>query len=138
MDREKTIYRVTVVGSLCNFLLVAFKAVAGVVGHSPAMVADAVHSLSDFVTDLFVLVFVRLSNKPQDEDHEYGHGKYETLATSLIGLSLLFVGLLLLVDACGRIWRFIHGETLPSPGVIALWAAALSIVAKESLYWYTI
>lgn len=136
-DRQKTIYRVTLVGSLCNAVLLAFKAVAGIVGHSPAMVADAVHSLSDFITDLFVLLFVRLSNKPQDDDHEYGHGKYETLATSLIGLSLFAVGLLLLKDAAGRIWDFAHGTALGQPGIIALAAAGASILVKEALYWYT-
>ncbi|MCF0159641.1 MAG: cation transporter [Bacteroidaceae bacterium] len=136
-DRERAIYRVTLVGSLCNFALLGFKAVAGFVGHSPAMIADAVHSLSDFVTDIFVLFFVRLSNKPQDYDHEYGHGKYETLATSLIGLSLLVVGVGLFYDAAGRIWDYFHGVVIPQPGTIAFAAAGVSIAIKEALYWYT-
>ena len=136
-NREQTIYRVTLVGSVCNAVLLTFKAVAGIVGNSPAMVADAVHSLSDFVTDIFVLLFVRLSNKPQDCDHPYGHGKYETLATSLIGLSLLFVGFVLMKDAAERIWAFAHGATLAMPRMIALVAAAASVVIKEALYWYT-
>ena len=80
--------RVTFVGSVLNLLLVVLKLVAGVVGHSAAMVSDAVHSVSDFVTDIVVMVFVRISAQPQDEDHDYGHGKYETLATLLIGLAL--------------------------------------------------
>ena len=81
--REREIYKVTIVGSVVNFLLLLFKFFAGIVGHSAAMLADAVHSLSDFVTDIIVLVFVRLSSKPEDADHDYGHGKYETLATHL-------------------------------------------------------
>ena len=86
LSREKEIYKVTIVGSIVNFVLLAFKFVAGILGHSAAMLADAVHSLSDFVTDVIVLVFVRISNKPQDKDHDYGHGKYETLATAIIGI----------------------------------------------------
>lgn len=89
LSREKEIYKVTIVGSIVNFVLLAFKFVAGILGHSAAMLADAVHSLSDFVTDVIVLVFVRISNKPQDKDHDYGHGKYETLATAIIGILLL-------------------------------------------------
>lgn len=92
LSREKEIYKVTIVGSIVNFVLLAFKFVAGILGHSAAMLADAVHSLSDFVTDVIVLVFVRISNKPQDKDHDYGHGKYETLATAIIGILLLLVG----------------------------------------------
>ena len=80
-DRNRRIYRVTLLGSVVNMLLLVAKFVAGILGHSAAMIADAVHSLSDFVTDVIVLVFVRLSNKPADDDHAYGHGKYETIAT---------------------------------------------------------
>lgn len=90
--REREIYRVTIVGSVGNFLLLMFKFIAGVAGHSAAMVADAVHSLSDFVTDVVVLLFVRLSNRPRNKNYDYGHGKYETLATALIGIALLGVG----------------------------------------------
>ena len=86
--REKGIYRVTIVGSVVNFLLLLFKFFAGIMGHSAAMLADAVHSLSDFVTDIIVIVFVRISSKPEDEGHDYGHGKYETLATAIIGIIL--------------------------------------------------
>jgi cation diffusion facilitator family transporter len=81
------------VGSFVNFLLLIFKFVSGIVGHSAAMIADAVHSLSDFVTDILVLVFVKISSKPADKDHRYGHGKFETLATAIIGAVLLAVGI---------------------------------------------
>ena len=88
-EREKKIYRVTLMGSVVNVVLLVFKFVAGILGGSAAMIADAVHSLSDFLTDIVVIAFVRISSKPVDEDHDYGHGKYETLATSIIGLALL-------------------------------------------------
>ena len=90
--RKKEIMRVTLLGSFANFVLLVFKFVAGIWGHSSAMIADAVHSLSDFVTDIIVLLFVNISSKPKDESHDYGHGKYETLATSIVGIVLLCVG----------------------------------------------
>ncbi len=136
-SRQKSICKVTLCGSLVNALLLIFKFVAGVVGHSAAMIADAVHSLSDFVTDIIVLLFVRISGKPEDEDHGYGHGKYETLATAIIGVILFFVGVGILIDAVMRIVDFFNGEELEAPSMLALIAALLSIVVKEVLYRYT-
>lgn len=138
-SRKQRIVRVTLVGSVVNFVLVVLKFLAGALGHSSAMIADGVHSLSDFVTDIIVLVFVRISAKPQDEDHDYGHGKFETLATAIIGIVLFGVGVKLLWDGAGKvIGFFFRGEALQSPGMIALWAALVSIVAKEILYRYTV
>lgn len=136
--REKEIYKITIVGSCVNFLLLVFKFAAGILGHSAAMLADAVHSLSDFVTDIIVLVFVRISNKPQDKGHDYGHGKYETLATAIIGLLLLIVGFGILWNGASSIYAFARGEELEEPGMVALIAALLSIVLKEILYRYTV
>lgn len=136
--REKEIYRVTLAGSIVNLLLLAFKFVAGFVGHSSAMIADAVHSLSDFITDVIVIVFVRIAGKPVDEDHEYGHGKYETLASVIVGIMLAVVGVGLAVNGVEKTIAFFKGESLESPGVIALVAALLSIFAKELLYQYTV
>lgn len=138
LNREKEIYRVTLVGSAVNVLLLAFKFVAGLVGHSAAMMADAVHSLSDFVTDLIVLVFVRISHKPQDEGHDYGHGKYETLATTIIGLALLAVAIGIIVSGAVKIAAWAGGQELAAPGMLALWAALVSIALKEGTYQYTI
>ena len=78
--REKSIFRITWIGSIVNFLLLIFKFVAGFLGHSSALIADAVHSLSDFVTDIIVIVFVKISGKPEDEDHKYNTSvkKYRT------------------------------------------------------------
>ena len=137
MKREDEIARVTLTGSVVNLLLVGMKAVAGIVGHSAAMISDAVHSLSDFVTDIVVLVFVRVSARPQDEDHDYGHGKYETLATLFIGLALAAAAVGIVVSGAGKLARWLQGEELPAPGRIALWAALASILAKELLFQYT-
>jgi len=136
--RKKKIVRVTLVGSVVNLLLVILKFAAGVLGRSSAMIADAVHSLSDFATDLVVLIFIRISSKPRDEDHKYGHGKFETLATAIIGIVLFFVGLKLMWDGSDKIiGYYFRGEELTSPGIVALIAALVSIVAKEILYRYT-
>ena len=136
-DRNRRIYRVTLLGSVVNMLLLVAKFVAGILGHSAAMIADAVHSLSDFVTDVIVLVFVRLSNKPADDDHAYGHGKYETIATSIIGIALLAVACMLGWEGLTKIYAFICGEQLQSPGHIALAAAIVSILSKEWVYRIT-
>lgn len=137
--RRQKITRVTLLGSLVNFLLVAFKFTAGILGSSAAMIADAVHSLADFATDVVVLVFIRISSKPQDEDHKYGHGKYETLATAIIGVVLFGVGAKLLWDGGDKIVGVLfRGRTLASPGIIALVAAGVSILSKEWLFRYTL
>ena len=127
-SRQKSIYKVTWIGSLVNFLLLAFKFAAGILGHSAALVADAVHSLSDFATDIIVIVFVRISGKPEDEDHKYGHGKYETLATAAIGLILFAVGIGILVNGATSVGDFLKGKVLPAPSIVALIVAAISII----------
>ena len=135
--RERGIYRVTLVGGAVNVVLLLFKFVAGIVGHSSAMVADAVHSLSDFVTDVIVLVFVRISGKPKDKSHDYGHGKYETLAMTIIGVALLGVAVGILYSGVMKIAGWLNGEQIEAPGMLALWAALLSIVSKEAVYRYS-
>ena len=136
--RENSIYRVTIAGSIVNFFLTTFKFIAGVVGHSSAMIADAVHSLSDFITDIIVFVFVRISSKPADRSHGYGHGKYETLATAIIGCVLLGVSVGILIEGIKKIIEVFNGGTIEAPGMIALVAAAISIIFKEAVYRYTI
>ena len=138
MTREKELTKVTLVGSIGNLVLLAFKFVAGIVGHSAAMVADAVHSLSDFVTDLIVLVFVRVGARPQDESHDYGHGKFETLATLFVALALVAAAIGIIVSGALKFARWLQGEQLEMPGTLALWAALLSILVKEALFRYTI
>ena len=136
--REKKIYRVTLMGSVVNVILLVFKFIAGILGGSAAMIADAVHSLSDFLTDIVVIAFVRISSKPEDEDHDYGHGKYETLATSIIGLALLMVGLYIFYNGARQIWDVMHGAEIEQPGLVALIAAIVSILLKEWTYRFTV
>lgn len=136
-ERSKEIYKVTLVGSLVNVALLLFKFVAGIVGHSAAMIADAIHSLSDFLTDVIVLVFIRISDKPRDKSHDYGHGKYETLAMMLIGVALLVVAVGILYSGATKIHLWLEGAQLEAPGMLALWAALLSIVMKEAVYRYS-
>ena len=136
--RKIELMRITFVGSVGNLILLLFKFVAGIWGHSSAMLADAVHSLSDFVTDVVVIVFVNISSKPKDAGHDYGHGKYETLATSIIGLALLVVGVSLFWDSLHKVFDYwVLGEPLESPGWIALMAALVSILIKELLFQIT-
>ncbi len=124
-------------GSAGNAALLTFKFIAGVLGNSSAMIADAVHSLSDFVTDLLVLVFVSISAKPQDQSHDYGHGKFETIASFLIGLALVAAATGIVVSGVLKFLAWLDGAQLEAPGWIALWAALLSIAIKELLYQYT-
>jgi len=137
MNREREIYKVTLVGSVGNAILLTFKFVAGIAGNSSAMIADAVHSLSDFVTDILVLVFVSISAKPQDQSHDYGHGKFETIASFLIALALMAAAMGIVVSGTMKFLSWLDGNELKTPGWIALWAALLSIAIKELLYQYT-
>ncbi len=137
MEREKQIYRVTLVGSAGNALLVIFKFIAGVLGHSSAMIADAVHSLSDFITDIIVLVFVGISARPQDQSHDYGHGKFETLASLFISLALFGAAVGIIVSSAVKFAAWLGGADLASPGRLALWAAFISILLKELMFRYT-
>ena len=136
--REKEIRHITLWGSAVNFALLVFKFAAGILGGSAAMIADAVHSLSDFITDIVVILFVHISDKPCDADHDFGHGKYETLATAIIGIMLAAVGAGILWNGVSAIWHFFIGKPLAQPGWIALTAAVLSVVSKEMLYQVTV
>ncbi|MBQ6084225.1 MAG: cation transporter [Bacteroidales bacterium] len=138
MSREKEIYKVTLIGSAVNMFLLVFKFVAGILAHSGAMIADATHSLSDFVTDIIVLVFVKLGNRPKDKSHDYGHGKYETLALTIIGFALMIVAIGIIVNGSTKIAFWLRGGTLEEPGMLAFWAAIVSIVMKEAVYRYSI
>lgn len=136
-DRETKITCVTTLGAVGNLGLAVFKAMAGLWGHSSAMLADAVHSLSDLVSDIVVLVMVRVSSQGVDRNHAYGHGKFETLATAIVALLLLLVGGELMADGVTKIHDVLCGNDLPMPNSLALWAAVVSIVVKEALYWWT-
>ncbi len=135
--RARAIYHVTIWGGIVNIVLIIIKFLAGFFGRSTAMIADAIHSFSDFITDVIVLLFVKISNKPADANHAYGYGKYETLATSLVGFILLGVGTMLSYEGILKIYRVIQGEILPCPDKVALWAAFASIALKEITYQFT-
>ena len=135
--REKEIRKITLIGAVVNIVLTAVKIVAGVIGRSAAMIADGVHSLSDLLSDVVVLVFTHISSKGRDRDHSFGHGKFETLATLIVSLILVVVGGKLMAGGVQKIAGVMNGETIPVPGRIALWAALASVIAKEILYWAT-
>ncbi len=137
-DRVAGAVRVTVVGSVVNVLLSAVKLIAGVFGHSQAMLADGIHSLSDVATDVVVIYGVAAGSKPRDRDHAYGHGKFETLATTIIGVALLAVGIGIFYSAAHEIWQFFHGAKIPTPTLFPLIMALVSVVSKEALARYTI
>ncbi|MGE0089627.1 MAG: cation diffusion facilitator family transporter [Bacteroidales bacterium] len=137
-NRLKQINKVTIVGFFVNLGLTIGKIIAGIVGKSGAMFADGIHSLSDFVTDIIVLVFVKFSSKDLDDDHKYGHGKFETFATMLISFALLVVGLGIFWSGFQKVLLVYKGEIIEQPGIIALIAALVSIALKEALFWYTI
>ncbi|MBR0532697.1 MAG: cation transporter [Bacteroidales bacterium] len=136
-DREKKIFKVTLAGSAGNAILVVLKFVAGVISHSSAMIADAIHSLSDFITDIIVLIFVGISARPQDRSHDYGHGKFETLASMFISLALLAAAIGIIVSGALKFTSWLNGEDLSAPGSLALWVAIMSIIIKELMFQYT-
>ncbi|MDD4197905.1 MAG: cation diffusion facilitator family transporter [Paludibacter sp.] len=137
MNRVKEARKVTWVGFAVNMVLTILKIIAGFLGKSTAMVADGIHSLSDFITDLFVIIFIGISGKEKDEDHRYGHGKYETFATLLISLALILVGIGIFWSGLSKIIQVVNGGVLEQPTYLALFAAIISIIFKEALFWYT-
>jgi cation diffusion facilitator family transporter len=130
--------RVTWAGLFVNIALAIAKLFAGMIGRSAAMIADAFHSLSDFGTDIVILFSFRIIDKPVDKSHDYGHGKVETLTSVIIGVVLLVVGVKVCWSGCYRIFRFYQGQLIPRPGLIAFYAAVISIISKEWLYHYTV
>lgn len=127
--------KVTLIGTAVDAGLGALKLVAGWFAQSQALIADGVHSLSDLATDLIVIIAARKAGEEADEDHPYGHGRFETLATVVLGLSLIAVGAGLAFDA---VRRMLEPELLLTPAPWAIWAAVVSVFAKEAIYQYTI
>ncbi len=134
----KKAQHVTWVGFWVNALLAALKILAGIVGRSSAMVADGIHSLSDFVSDIIIVVMVGVSRKRANNTFQYGHGKFETFATMAVSLILLGVSVMIFIDGAVGIVHALHGSYPPRPGSIALVMAVISILAKELLFRYTI
>ncbi|MDP3443426.1 MAG: cation diffusion facilitator family transporter [Ignavibacteria bacterium] len=141
MDKNDRIFqakRVTILGFIVNVILTTGKLFAGIVGKSSAMLADGIHSFSDMITDLIVILFVGVSGKERDNDHQYGHGKYETFATMLISFALAIVGVGIFWEGLQKVIDTVNGIQLPEPGMIAFYAALVSILGKEIIYQYTI
>ena len=134
IDFEKTATRVSLVSIAGNAVLSLFKLLAGVLAHSGAMISDAVHSASDVLSSIIVIIGVKLSVRAPDKEHPYGHERFECVAAIVLAVVLAVTGLLIGYKAFGSI----EGRgTQPMPGVLALVAAAVSIVVKEAMYWYT-
>lgn len=135
--REKKIREITTIGAIVNIILTVLKIFVGLIGRSAAMVADGVHSLSDLLSDIVVLIFSHISSKGRDKGHAFGHGKFETLATLIVSLILIVVGGSLMANGIQEIIDIVNGKTILVPGLIALWAAIISVIAKEVLYQVT-
>lgn len=131
------IRRVTWVGFYVNAMLMVLKIVVGLYGHSDALVADGVHSMSDFATDLIVLIFVGIAYRGADSEHPYGHGKFETFASMIIGAILIAVGVGIGVSGFKTAKRCLEGGIIARPDTLTLVVAMVSIMSKELLYRYT-
>lgn len=133
---EKTAMKVSAVSIAANVLLSAFKLLAGILAYSGAMISDAIHSASDVVSTIVVIIGVRLSGKASDKEHPYGHERMECVAAIILATILAFTGLGIGYTAVVKILSGNYGE-LTVPGVFALVAAVVSIAVKEGMYWYT-
>lgn len=136
--RDQQISQVTWLGMVINAVLTAFKLIAGAVGRSSAMVADGVHSLSDFISDIVILVFLKISGKGRDKDHDFGHGKFETMATFILSIILIVVAAQILSHGIEKTMAVLRGEPVDAPSMIAFIAAVVSIAAKEFCYQITV
>jgi Co/Zn/Cd efflux system component len=134
-NSKKITMRISAVSIVCNVLLTTFKLIAGIVANSSALVADAVHSASDVLGSFIVMMGAVISHKSADASHPYGHEKLECIASILLGNILFIVGCVIGYNGISKI---VSGADIAVPGSLALIAAAVSIVVKEALYWYTI
>ncbi len=137
MQRANEVKRCTLIGLVVNAILSALKIVAGFIGNSGAMIADGIHSVSDFATDIVVLAFVGVTARGIDKRYHYGHGKFETFATMIIAVVLFAVAVGLFWSSGESVLRSLGGEEIEAPSYFALIMAAVSIATKEILYRYT-
>ena len=136
-SRNRQEKQCTLVGMTSDVCLSAVKIATGFLGHSSAILADGIHSISDTVTDALVYAMVRLSGKGVDERYRYGRGKYETLAAFLISIILVVVALGLMTEGVKDVWTALHGGTLERPHLLALVVGIIAVIIKEGLYHYT-
>ena len=132
-ERQKKISSITIWGIFLNVFLMAIKLISGILVKSSALIADGVHSLSDLATDFVVLIGTRLSSRPADKTHPYGHGKLETIASLIIALALFVISLGLIWSAGISIYRHEHSF----PGYLVLVVAGVSVISKEILFFFT-
>ena len=137
-ERVKQATRVTWLSVTINSILTIGKLLVGIFGHSAAMVADALHSGSDFATDFAVMLGMRLAKRPEDEDHPYGHGKYENLAAILVGIALCGAGFMIVIQAVAILLGALGGRLPERPALVAMLAGIISVIVKEWLYQRTV
>lgn len=135
-DFQKIANKVSLITILQNALLSGFKLLAGILAHSNAMISDAIHSASDVISTIVVIIGIKLSSRDSDKDHPYGHERMECVAAILLSILLFFTGLGIGFQALKSILQGNY-ETLEMPGILALIAAVVSIIVKEIMYWYT-
>lgn len=133
---QKVVNKVSLVTIVQNIILSIFKLLAGIIANSSAMISDAVHSASDVFSTIVVIIGVKLSTKDSDKEHPYGHERLECMAAIILAMILFMTGLGIGIDAAEKILQGNY-ENLEKPGMLALFAAILSIVVKEIMYWYT-
>ena len=129
--------RVTIIGMIINVILTAVKIFFGIFGRSSALVADGLHSLSDLMSDIVVIFSIKISSRPHDDSHNFGHGKIETLASLVVGIMLLAAGVMIFYEGAVKIYDFILGNPLETPAAITFYIALASVIIKELLYQYT-
>lgn len=136
INENAIIRNLSLVSIVGNIILSGFKMFAGIAGHSGAMVSDAIHSLSDVITTFIAFFGVKISQRPADKSHPYGHERIECVAALILGLILMLTGIGVGKVGMENIFTKDY-DTLSIPGIIALIAAILSIIGKEAMYWYT-
>lgn len=137
-DTDKQKQRAYLVSSSVNIILAPVKLAAGILGRSSSLIADSINSLGDVLANAVVYLFLKISAKPRDKNHAYGHGKFETLAALLIGLTMLIAAIMIVVQSVSTLGDFFESGTLPpEPKYVALIVALITLVTKAVAYWYT-
>ncbi len=136
-EEQKIAMHVSSVSIIVNVILSLFKLLAGIISHSGAMISDAIHSASDVISTIVVIIGVQMSNKKSDHDHQYGHERLECVSSIILSGLLLATGIGIGISGIKNIMAGTSGEALIIPGVLALIAAVISLVVKEWMFWYT-
>lgn len=135
-EYSKTAVKVSLVSIIGNCVLTLFKLLAGIIASSGAMISDAVHSASDVLSSMIIIVGVKIAAKDSDDEHQYGHERFECVAAIVLAVILCIVGIFIGHTAIEKLSSG-NAEAMQAPGLLALIAAIVSIVGKEAMYWYT-